>query len=492
MSTRTKQITHILFSAFPGWGHIRPFCIFAARLVKENENVVVTLLLTPNLLKKAQYEISAEFNGEVSDASRERIRAFSSFQSDSDDPFVVFPSLVETYPAIYQSLSQGKPISCSLTGAKFEAVPAPSVLILDLVAYPLIEATRSITGKSIPIISWITGHVSSAMQLFASDLESDANKHYGTTDGKVVKVPGLPDMYDYEFFPQEVPFEIDVSVIVKMCDAAFVTSGYAAEEIAIDAFRSWLSERNQSCYVIGPLVPPEYVHARSGATGSAESEEFLNKIIEKHGEKSVVLLSFGTVFWPKYQGYIDEVIEGLIEKNFPFIICYASPFANISDELILKINNSGIGLVSKWVPQQYILNHPATGWFITHCGHNSVMEGLGSGVPMICWPFEADQPAAAAHLSVNLKVAFELIEVRTGERGLKPLLRSGRMAQGTREAVGSEIREVIDACRGAKGKELRSNVENIKAKLDHAWQANGSSRTELRAFCEKYSLDICS
>ncbi|PPQ94711.1 hypothetical protein CVT25_009566 [Psilocybe cyanescens] len=118
MSTPTKKITHILFSAFPGW----------VRLVKENENVVVTLLLAPKLLKKAQYEISAEFNGEISDATRKRIRVFSSFQSDSDDPFVVFPSL----PAVYQSLLQGKPVSCPLTGAKFEAVPAPSVLILDM------------------------------------------------------------------------------------------------------------------------------------------------------------------------------------------------------------------------------------------------------------------------------------------------------------------------------------------------------------------------
>ena len=61
----------------------------------------------------------------------------------------------------------------------------------------------------------------------------------------------------------------------------------------------------------------------------------------------------------------------------------------------------------------------------------------------ICWPFAVDQPTAAAHLTENIKVAFELFQVRTGD-GLKPLARNGIAAEGTREAVGIEIRQTID------------------------------------------------
>lgn len=105
----------------------------------------------------------------------------------------------------------------------------------------------------------------------------------------------------------------------------------------------------------------------------------------------------------------------------------------------------------------------------------------------VIWPFNADQPAAAAHLSENLKVAFELIEVRTGESGLKPLHRTGRAPKGTREAVGVEMREVIDACRGPKGVELRKNAGDVQAQLLGAWKDDGVATQNLRAFLDKYS-----
>lgn len=75
--------------------------------------------------------------------------------------------------------------------------------------------------------------------------------------------------------------------------------------------------------------------------------------------------------------YVEEVIDALMERQFPFVskivvyICdlgidvcivqifsYASPAATISDELAAKVNSSGIGLLSKWTPQPYILSHP--------------------------------------------------------------------------------------------------------------------------------------
>jgi UDP:flavonoid glycosyltransferase YjiC (YdhE family) len=43
-------------------------------------------------------------------------------------------------------------------------------------------------------------------------------------------------------------------------------------------------------------------------------------------------------------------------------------------------------VVRRWVNQRLILKHSAIGGFLTHCGWNSVAEGICAGVPMITMP----------------------------------------------------------------------------------------------------------
>ncbi|KAH9476237.1 UDP-glycosyltransferase 84A1 [Psilocybe cubensis] len=514
--------SHILFSAAPAWGHVRPFCVLAARLVKENNTVVTTLLLSPNLLKNAKAEIDSEFRGQETQSSRQRVRVLSAYASDAEDPFSLIAPLIQTYPAVYQSLVESKSVSCSVTGTVFNPVSPPNAVVLDFFCHPQMLATRAITGNSVPIISWFTGHVATGIRFWGpktlggyGDIEKQVDEEAARTgrspkeisdelynfpkraNGEIVRVPGVPEMYDWEYFPQNLPFEMPFGEFMKIAvnglreaDACFVTSSYLFEADSINALKTYFSELKQDVFVIGPLLPSGYGIVSESARGSRETQEFLDKTQLRFGERSVTLISFGTVFWPTVQGYIEEVIEAFIEKNAPFILCYASPFANISENLKQRIARCGLGLISKWLPQQYILNHPATGWFMTHGGHNSVLESLGSGIPMICWPFEADQPAGAAHMSINLKVAFELIEVRTGPNGMKPLLRSGHKASGTREAVGVEIRRVIDLCRGDQGKELRQNAMELKTELSKSWDENGISKKEMKRFAETYNLHL--
>ena len=68
-----------------------------------------------------------------------------------------------------------------------------------------------------------------------------------------------------------------------------------------------------------------------------------------------------------------------------------------------------------------------------------------------------------------------------------PIARNGITAEGTREAVGIELRQTIDLCRSEKGQEMRNNAEQLKVKFAQTWEENGMARQEIRKFLHKYT-----
>ncbi|KAJ7746615.1 UDP-Glycosyltransferase/glycogen phosphorylase [Mycena metata] len=487
-------------------GHVRPICVLAGRIAAEGN--VVTILMAPNLLEKAASEISDQFPS--GHEGLLRIRMVSMFDSPETQIFQLIKPFAESYPAAYETLYQQKPIKCATTGRIFEAAPAPAAVVLDFFGVPQMQATRALSGASVSIMAWVTGGASAILRLFGPEslgglgdfgarIDAEAQRSgenpgeigdrvFKHTEGKVINVPGLPPMYDWEFFPQKLPFEAPVSPIVRggytflmECDGIIISTAEAYETISVKALDSYFATLSKPLYAVGPLLPPTSEYGPQIAPADVIFKRFLDEMHAQHGEHSVVFISFGTVFWPTVGEYVDEVVEAFIEKTVPFILCHASPFAKISKELSHKIENSGIGMLATWSPQQFILNHLATGWFLTHGGHGGIMEALFSGVPLICWPFDADQPSAAKHLTQNLNVAFELREVRTG-LGLKPSYGSDTTPAGTRQAVGKEIRETIDQLRTHVGKEKRENVERLKAEMTKAWEKDGPARRALASF----------
>jgi len=92
-------------------------------------------------------------------------------------------------------------------------------------------------------------------------------------------------------------------------------------------------------YAVGPLLPPDYGSDAASLHGESniETRAFLDRVCVKYGERSTlyvrsplflpgcrvltrsIQMSFGTIFWPTIQEYVDEVIEALLEKEFPFV-----------------------------------------------------------------------------------------------------------------------------------------------------------------------------
>ncbi|KAM0955316.1 hypothetical protein ACFX13_024096 [Malus domestica] len=72
------------------------------------------------------------------------------------------------------------------------------------------------------------------------------------------------------------------------------------------------------------------------------------------------------------------------------------------------------GLMVGWAPQQKVLSHPSIACFISHCGWNSTLEGLSSGLPFLCWPYFADQLLNESYICDIWKVGLRFDKNESG------------------------------------------------------------------------------
>ncbi|PSR79624.1 hypothetical protein PHLCEN_2v6925 [Hermanssonia centrifuga] len=379
----------------------------------------------------------------------------------------------------------------------------------------MLHSVRKLSKKSVKVICWVSCSAAAGYSLFGpagcakgsgglrirleeqaertgKPLSEVAEELFCSVKGDVIRVPGMPPMYDYELSPQEMfikgpmfgLFSLAAVELVNGCDGILVATPDCFESTeSLAALRTWFAETSREVYTVGPMLPPSgknaTVNEKKQSANPEEIDEFMGQTLKTHGKQSLVYISFGSVFWPVQAEKLWAFLDVLLEKDVPFIMSHGSPFAQIPDAVTEKVKASGLGLFSPWSPQQTILAHPVTGWFVTHCGFNSIMESLSFGIPMICWPYQADQPQNAIHLTDNLGVAYELLEVRTGELGSKPIYRTGKACTGAIEALRNEVQDILGKAFGEDGAKKRAKAVELQGAFEAVWAEGGSSRLAL-------------
>ncbi|PAV19566.1 UDP-Glycosyltransferase glycogen phosphorylase [Pyrrhoderma noxium] len=514
--TGIKASKHIAVFLFPFWGHTKPMCALLAKLVRV-EHVYATIFVDETMLAKTIKETDKRFDLNKEQNLRNLIRIVS--LCGDKVPFewdIIQGAFIEQY----KKLHSGEPVPIAPgSDEKFEAILPPQLILLDIFGYQALKGFRSISGKNVPIYAWQTAAAAAILYIFgperlgglgdlveklekieAEDEEArdkEILRLFRRDSGKLINTPGLPPMYDHELTPQIMAFEGNESRIVRNTqylyrffeesDGIIHSTSHHYEGGALEGWRDWLKDK--PIYAFGPISSPptleELKVEMASSPISSEVEEFLNRAHDTHGPNSVLYMSFGTVWWSKEPEKIWAVVDGLIEKGIPFLFSHASPLAVIPEEVTAKVKVSGLGLMAPWLPQQMIFHHKACGWFLSHGGHNSVMESLTAGIPMIIWPFDADQPGNAANISITHNAGYELYEVRNG-LGLRPLHRLGdKTPEGTVEAVRREIREVLDKAIGDDGKIKRENARKLSVKFSEMWdEENGSGWKDLTRLVE--------
>uniref|UniRef100_A0A0D9V6G2 Uncharacterized protein n=1 Tax=Leersia perrieri TaxID=77586 RepID=A0A0D9V6G2_9ORYZ len=136
-------------------------------------------------------------------------------------------------------------------------------------------------------------------------------------------------------------------------------------------------------------------------------------------------------------------------------------------ELARGLDFSGKNFVWGWAPQVLILNHPAVGVFVMHCGWNSMLEAVTAGVPMVTWPRYADQ-------FYNEKLVTEVLKVGVGVGSVDfaSKLESRRVIIGGEVVAGAIGRVMGD---GEEGEAIRRKSMELGTKARQALEKGASS-----------------
>ncbi|XP_021831974.1 crocetin glucosyltransferase, chloroplastic-like isoform X2 [Prunus avium] len=194
-------------------------------------------------------------------------------------------------------------------------------------------------------------------------------------------------------------------------------------------------------------------------------------------EGSVVYVSFGSIsVLSKPQ--MEEIAKGLLDSGRPFLwVIREKEESNRQDKeakkeeekLSCREELEELGKIVPWCSQVEVLSSPSLGCFVTHCGWNSSLESLVSGVPVVAFPQWTDQGTNAKLIEDTWKIG---VRVTPNDEGI---------------VVGEELKRCLELVMGSGeiGEELRRNAKKWKGLAREAVSEGGSSDRNLKAFLDQ-------
>ncbi|KAJ1265508.1 hypothetical protein BS78_08G081200 [Paspalum vaginatum] len=249
---------------------------------------------------------------------------------------------------------------------------------------------------------------------------------------------------------------------LSLPDAVMINTFEDLEGATLGAMRAVLP----TVYPVGPLLLRERSEVPAGSPlaglGSNlwKEQEGLAEWLAGHAPRSVVYVNYGSIT-VMTSSQLLEFAWGLASSGYPFV-WNIRPDLVKGDSAVLPPEFAhaveGRALLTTWCAQEEVLRHDAVGVFLTHSGWNSTLESLCAGVPMLSWPFFAEQQTNCRYKRTEWGVGMEIGgDVR-------------------RDEVAATIKEAMD---GDKGREMRRRAVEWKEKAVKATLPGGPAETNL-------------
>ncbi|KAG0513901.1 hypothetical protein BDA96_10G143000 [Sorghum bicolor] len=156
---------------------------------------------------------------------------------------------------------------------------------------------------------------------------------------------------------------------------------------------------------VGPLAPDAGAAGNRGGKTDVAAADLCAWLDGFAEDGSVMYISFGSmaVLHPPHAAALAAALE---RTGVPFVWA-AGPTVTLPEGFEERVAAAGGRgkVIRGWAPQVAVLRHRAVGWFVTHCGWNSVLESCAAGVALLAWPMAADQFVNARLLVDEVGVA---------------------------------------------------------------------------------------
>ncbi|XP_042392698.1 7-deoxyloganetin glucosyltransferase-like [Zingiber officinale] len=362
----------------------------------------------------------------------------------------------------------------ALNDPSISSVPPVRCVISDSFATFTLNAT---TKLGIPNVFYCTVAVCGFTDLYYSKdlierglipLKSEDDLTNGYLDTVVDWIPGMVTvrLRDLTSFIRTTDRD-DASLNFSMDGAR---ASHRATAIIFNTFSELESPLLSACssmlpapvFDIGPMcllsqhIPDDSSTSSIGGLNMWREDSRCMEWLDEKESGSVLYVNFGSLT----NLTSEQAVEfgwGLANSGCAFL-WVIRPDLVVGDAALLPREFSemteGRSFFTSWCPQRRVLAHAAIGGFLTHCGWNSTTESICSGVPMICWPFFADQQINRRYICSVWGIGMEIGE------------------DVTREEVEGLIKELME---GRKGKEMKRKAVEWKEKAVEAAKPGGGS-----------------